>query len=497
MADTIILQAENIYKSFGPTKAVVDFSFSVAAGEIRGLIGENGSGKSTLTSIIAGIQPADSGKFTLLGKDYMPKSPVDANEKGVAMIMQEIGTIADTTVADNIFAGKENNFARFGIINYKKMHEQARAILSKVGADYISTTAKASTLSLEARKVVEIAKAVNDKTRLLIVDETSNALTKSGRDILYKAIRDLKASGGSVIFITHDLNELIEICDSVTIMRDGVYVDTLRHEEMDLHRLKILMVGREMAQNFYRSDYEASHGDKLVLSAKNISSLALNDVSFDVYSGEILGIGGLADCGMHELGRTLFGLNEFAKGEISVGGNKISSPAQAIKNSIGYISKNRDTEALVLQMSIRDNICIASLKKLAKAGIITKSKEKKFVTELSDKLQIKMNGINQYAAFLSGGNKQKVVLAKWLGNGSKILVMDCPTRGIDIGVKEAIYKLMMELKAQGHSLIMISEELPELIGMSDRMLIMKDGKIKSEYQRSEEITEKLLIKDMI
>ncbi len=477
----------------------MDVSFAIGRGEIRGLIGENGSGKSTLASIIAGIQAADSGELILDGIFFQPETPVDANKNGIAMVMQEIGTISGISVAANLFAGKEEQFSKFGIMNYNKMYAASRETLKKVGALAIDPAVNVESLNLEDRKVIEIAKAFADTTKLLIIDETSNALAKRGRDILYKVIAEMKARGGSVIFITHDLSELIQVCDSVTILRDGVYIDTLYGAEMEINLLKQLMVGREMQGEFYRSDFHGSNTGEKVLQVEHLSSDMLHDVSFELFAGEILGIGGLADCGMHDLGKIIFGLKKGAAGSVlaSMSGNRIQKPKHAIQNSIGYISKNRDTEALVLPCSVRDNICIASLDKLARFGIITKRAEKKFVASLADKLSIKMRGMNQYAAYLSGGNKQKVVLAKWLGNGSKILVMDCPTRGIDIGVKEAIYKLMMELKRQGHSMIMISEELPELIGMSDRVLIMNQGRISGSFERGKEITEDLVIKYMI
>ncbi len=499
MENNTLLRICHVYKSFASTKALADVSFEIGRGEIRGVIGENGSGKSTLASIIAGIQQADSGEMTLDEVSFQPESPVDANKKGVALVMQEIGTISGISVAANLFAGKEEQFSKFGILNYSRMYDASREALMKVGTGAIDPSVNVEALNLEDRKVIEIAKAFADTTKLLIIDETSNALAKRGRDILYKVIAEMKSRGGSVIFITHDLSELIQICDSVTILRDGVYIDTLYGEEMELDALKRMMVGREMQGEFYRSDFEGSNTGEKILQVKNLCSDVLHDVSFDLFAGEILGIGGLADCGMHEVGKIIFGLKKAAAGSVValISGDRIQKPKHAIQNSIGYISKNRDTEALVLPCSVRDNVCIASLGKLSRFGIITKRAEKNFVASLAEKLSIKMRGMNQYAAYLSGGNKQKVVLAKWLGNGSKILVMDCPTRGIDIGVKEAIYKLMMELKKQGHAMIMISEELPELIGMSDRVIIMNHGKISGSFERGKEITEDLVIKYMI
>jgi ribose transport system ATP-binding protein len=333
---------------------------------------------------------------------------------------------------------------------------------------------------------------------ILIIDETSNALASRGRDILYKNIRAVRDQGGAVLFITHDMDELVEICDRVTIMRDGCYVDTLSGDEMVQKRMKELMVGREITDNYYRSDFTPTFSDEVVLKAEGIVNANLNKVSLELHKGEILGIGGLAECGMHELGRVLFGLDKADYGSVHLGdGTQIKNPIKAVKHKVSYISKNRDTEAILLNYKIVDNIVLPSLKDITKGLFIFKKDEQSLANTWADELSIKCRSIDQRVLELSGGNKQKVVVAKWLANESKIFIMDCPTRGIDVGVKEAIYTIMEQLKEEGCSIIMISEEMPELIGMSDRILIMKDGEISQEIMRSATVTEHQIINYMI
>lgn len=499
MDNDVLLEIEHVSKSFAQTRALRDVTFNIKHGEVRGFIGENGSGKSTLSNIIAGVYGKDEGSFTLCGKKLEVKSVVEAEENGIALIVQEIGTIEDISVASNIFLGNEGRFCKHGILSHKKMNEAAKTALKEIGITNINPSAKTGTLNLEERKIIEIAKAYSIHPKLLIVDETSNALSTYGRDVLYSTIDKVKKSGGTVLYITHDLEELVKICDSVTILRDGIYIDTLVSSQMVINELRVKMVGRELSDHYYRVDWDGAKTDRPALVVEGVFTSILKNVGFTLHEGEILGIGGLSDCGMHELGRLLFALDRPHTGTITCTGeaNELKNPGEAIKKSIGYISKNRDTEALVLQSSIKDNICICNLDKISKHGFAFPKKEKNFSDKWIKKLNIKLKSSSQYVANLSGGNKQKVVLAKWLGHDSKILIMDCPTRGIDIGVKESIYELMRELKDNGHAILLISEELPELIGMSDRILIMKHGEIVSENKRSEAITESLLIKDMI
>lgn len=494
----VLLKAENVCKSFGATKAVVGFSMEIRAGEIHGLIGENGSGKSTFSSIVAGIQKMDSGTIVLDGEAYAPHSTVEASKRGVALVIQEAGVVPTISAAANIFLNKEKRFVRNIGINYKKMNAAAAEILQSIGADHIPPNIPMSMLNLEDRKLVEIAKAMADKPKLLIIDETSNALTTKGRDLLYQVINNVKAAGGAVLFITHDLDELVAVCDCVTIMRDGSFVANLRKDEMLQKTMKELMVGREMSENYYRPDFVKSYDEEIVLRAENIVAPELRDISFELHKGEILGVAGLSDCGMHDLGKALFGIERLDSGRVTLGnGTVISNPEIAVANKVSYMSKNRDTEAIILQFPIGDNICLPSLPTLKKHGIIKRNDERNLSQTWVNKLSIKLRSLHSYCSTLSGGNKQKVVLAKWLGNDSKILIMDCPTRGIDIGVKEAIYELMQDLKKQGCSILMISEELTELIGMCDRIIVMNNFQISAVIDRSADLDEKSIISHMI
>lgn len=493
-----LLKVEHMYKSFGATKALQDVSFELQSGQILGLIGENGSGKSTITTIVAALQTADAGEMYLEGELYEPKSSKEANEKGVCMILQEKGTFDLLSVANNIFVGKEEMFVKHGFLNSKAMVKEAQKALDNIGAGYIKADASLASLNFEDRKLVEVARAMYENPKILIVDETTTALSRNGRDILHGIMKEMKNQKKSIIFISHDLDEIMEVCDTVTVLRDGIYIDTLENEQFHASTMRKLMVGREVSDNYYRTDIESCKNNDVVLKMEDISCRDLKNVSFELHKGEILGFGGLGDCGMHILGNVAFGLTEPDLGEVKVSnGTVIKNSNIAMKNKIAYISKNRDQETLMISCSIKENVCLASYDKISKGPFVFKKDEEDFVEEHSKKLEIKMQNTDQYVMELSGGNKQKVALAKWLGFGADIFILDCPTRGIDIGVKSNIYQLMIELRNQGKSIIMISEELAEVIGMSDRVIILKEGRISGEFKREERITELLLIDYMV
>ena len=500
MEQTPVIEVRGICKSFTSTKALQDVSLKVYGGEVHGLIGENGSGKSTLSAIISGNLKADSGEMFLFGQPYKPADSFDASVHGVSMIVQEQGTIDTISVAANICAGRENQYCKFGILNAARLAEDAGKLLKQIGVDDISTSTLAGALSFEDRKLVEIARAFYKTPELFIVDETTTALPQKGRTILYKLIEKLKEEGKAVIFISHDIDELVQVCNCVTILRDGKYIATLNKDEMVPHKMKSLMVGREVMDNYYRSDYETVDADAPVtLKAEHVSRGILKDINFELHRGEILGLAGLSDCGIHEIGRVAFGLDKPESGRVvSTAHGEITSPHKAIRSRIGFMSKNRDTESMLITLNIRENIVLPSLNDLKSLGFfITPGSEKKLAGEWCEKLSVKMRDQEQSCAELSGGNKQKIVLGKWLGNNSDIFILDCPTRGIDIGVKETIYRIMEDLKKQGKSIIMISEELPEVIGMSDRILVMKDGTIVKEFSRRPDLTEAEIIQHMI
>lgn len=433
-----ILTVANMNKKFGSTVALNDVSLTVYPGEIRGLIGENGSGKSTVTSIVAGMQECDSGAMTFQGQSWKPLSMIDALHKGIGMIVQESGTIPGITVAENIFLAESEKYKnKFGLINRKKMNADATRVMKNIGVNDVTGEMLMQKLDFQTRKLVEIAKVVMKEPQILVIDETSTALS-------------------------HD--------------------------------------GRELQGDYYRSDFQASSQPEVALDVRNlVYADRLKGISFQVHKGEIVGIGGLAHCGMHSLGKVCFGALKPEEGSVTVeDGTIIDSPAIAMKKRVGYVSKDRDVESLCLNASIEDNISIAGMSEFAINNfLILKNREKKYVNHQIEELSIKCAGRDQSVSQLSGGNKQKVVFGKWIGCGSEILILDCPTRGVDIGVKQAMYQLMVRLKNEGKSILMISEELPELIGMSDRILIMKNGEVSAEFERSETLSDAQIIEYMI
>lgn len=495
MSKELLLKCEHIFKSFGPTKALSDVHLEVSRGEIRGLIGENGSGKSTLSSIIAGVQPCDSGEMVFKGENYKPHNMIEAQKKGISMVVQEQGTISNISVAANIFIGKEELFRKGIYLGIQKMNQEAQKILDQIGAGHIRAAAPINSLNFEDRKLVEIARAMYDDPEIFIVDETTTALSQKGRSIVYQIMKDMSAKGKAILFISHDLDELMSICNAITVLRDGQFIATMNKEEMNVYQMRLYMVGREISDDYYRTDMDGSFSDEVVLRAVNVTNgPVLENFSFELHKGEILGFGGLSECGMHELGRAVFGADRLLTGQIELAdGTVIKHPGQAIAKGIAYVSKNRDQEAIILQDTIQNNIVLPSLPQLERAGYISPKKEKELAEEEIEALHVKCEGGEQIVNELSGGNKQKVVFAKWIGNKSDILILDCPTRGVDIGVKVAMYQLMYQLKKEGKSIIMISEELPELIGMSDRVMILKDGKLSGTFSRSSDLSEADLI----
>ncbi len=498
-----LLEMKHIRKTFSSTVALGDVSLNVYPGEVRGLIGENGSGKSTISSIAAGMQKPDSGEMIFKGEKWSPKDMIDALGKGFGMIVQESGTIAGITVAENIFLGEIDDFCSMngkGPVNVKKLNRAANDALDSVGVKNVRGNMPMAALDFQTRKLVEITKVVIKNPAILVVDETTTALSQEGRKILYDIIKKQKEKGNAVLFISHDLDEIMSVCDTLTVLRDGVIIRDFTKEEFDPDDIRASMIGRELKGDYYRSDYTPTARTEIALEAMGISlERALRNVSFKVHKGEIVGIGGLSDCGMHTLGKVLFGAVKPDKGMVvTMDNTHIRSETTAMKKRIGYVAKDRDTESLCLSASIKDNIAIAGMNEYAVSKfLIMNGREKKYVDKQIEALSIKCSGRDQPVAQLSGGNKQKVVFGKWIGCNSEILILDCPTRGVDIGVKSAMYQLMVKLKNEGKSIIMISEELPELIGMCDRILIMRDGEIKNEFERSETLSDADIIYSMI
>ena len=499
MDKEVVIEVKDMDKRFGSTVALNHVSITVKRGEIQGLIGENGSGKSTVTSIIAGMQKADTGNMRFKGEAWNPQTMIEALEQGIGMIVQESGTVPGITVAENIFLGETKQFKKAGIVNRPRMIKEAQKALDGIGAGYIKAAASTSVLDMQSRKLIEIARVMRKNPDVLIVDETTTALSQKGREIIYQIMEKIKEENKAVIFISHDLEEIMNVCDSLTVLRDGKIIVTFDKNEFDEELIKTSMIGRELKGDYYRSDYDDSFGTEVVLEAKNVSfKEQLKDFSLQLHKGEILGIGGLSHCGMHPLGKLLFGAYRPEKGEILSNGKVLRNEADAMNHGIGYVSKDRDFESLCLNASIQDNIAAGGIDRFARQKFfISPKREKEYVEKQIDSLQIKCRDRGQEVSALSGGNKQKVVFGKWIGRGSEILILDCPTRGVDIGVKQAMYQLMYQMKQEGKSILIISEEMAELLGMADRIVIMKDGKKAGEFMRSSRPQEADIIRYMI
>ena len=501
MANEVIFEARHMHKAFGPTIALKDVDFQLRRGEIRGLVGENGSGKSTIMSIASGMQPATSGEMLYLGKPWKPATMVESQNAGISMILQEANTIPGVTVAQNLFAGSEKDFSFCGVINMFKMYKAADALLEKFGVGHIKARDRIDALTFEDRKLIEIVRCVRDDTQILVVDETTTALSMEGREILYRLIHRMAAEDKAVVFISHDMDEILEQCTDLTVLRDGDIIGHLNREEMDapdaVQKIRYMMVGREIGEKYYREDYDPSHQDEVALELKGLTFGPIRDFSLTLHKGEIVGFGGLSGCGMHEIGRAAYGLEKLEAGEVLRNGVQIKDCLQAIQQGIGYISKNRDTESLILDAAVQENIVLPSLTALQHNGFISPASEKKMSDQQIDAFRIKCSGGRQYVNTLSGGNKQKVSFAKWMAKGSEVVIMDCPTRGVDIGVKQAMYALIEQMKQEGKAILMISEELSELIGMADRIIIMKDFEVSREFTRSADLKQTDIIEYMI
>lgn len=494
----LIFEARHMHKEFGPTIALKDVDFTLRRGEIRGLIGENGSGKSTIMSIAAGMQKATSGEMYYKGERFEPKTMLEGQNAGIAMILQESNTIPGVTVAENLFAGREKEFSRFGIMNMAKMYKAADEVLDKFGVKNIRGSVKINSLTFESRKLIEIIRAMEKDPEILVVDETTTALSYEGRELLYKIIHEMtEKRNKAVVFISHDLDEIMTHCTDVTVLRDGEIIATLKRDEYDARKIRTLMVGRDIGDAYYREDFTPTREEEVELEFKNVTFHSIKNFNLELHKGEIVGIGGLSDCGMHTIGHIGYGVIKPQSGEVLRNGKVIKNPTTAINEGVGYISKNRDTEALILDASVKENILLPSLDEISHFTFINPLEERKICDEQIKELSIKCYNRNTYVSKLSGGNKQKVSFAKWLANDSQVIIMDCPTRGVDVAVKQAMYRIIEELKEAGKAILIISEELAELIGMCDRILIMKDYNVSKEFMRSKDLKEVDIIDYML
>ena len=497
-----ILEIRGLCKYFGSTIANKDVDFDVRRGEVRGLAGENGSGKSTLLSQISGIYLKDEGEMHLNGEIYDPKNPMDATKRKIGIVVQELGVLQTLPAAINVFAGRLDQFTRFGIINMKKVYSEARAQFEKWGLTEVSLKpSNCHNMPIETRKMIELARALSIDPDILILDEVTQSLSQNNREMLYRLIERMKDAGKTVILITHDLEEMLEICDSVTVLRDGEVVATESCDTLTMDKLKLQMVGREITGDYYRNDLTANYKDHVVMKAEDLTIEGqIHDVSFELHEGEILGFCGLSDSGIHTVGKALYGLEKDCTGNVVLTDENlaIKNERVALASGMAYVPKDRDNEALMTHDSIRNNLVFPSMKELeGAAAFLNPAKLGSFSKKAVEDYQVKCTGIDQVMDGLSGGNKQKVNVGRWLMKDLKVIILDCPTRGVDIGVKAYIYHLMSEAKKSGLAMILISDELPEIIGMSDRVIIMKDGRVSGVFDRNEELTQENLIGVMV
>ncbi len=476
-----VLEMRGITKRFPGVLALDDVGFALRPGEVHGLVGENGAGKSTLMKILAGAQPMDAGEILIEDVPARIVSPHDARDLGVSMIYQEFNLVPRLSVAENIFLGRAPRLGRRGPISWRRMHEEARAVLDRVGMD-LDTRRPVGELSVAQQQMVEIAKALSVNARIIVMDEPSATLTDHELETLFGLIKLLRRGGIGVVYISHRLEELFAIAQRVTVMRDGKHIAT--HEIFDVTRegLIRMMVGREVSEE--RPEEDRSFGAER-LRVEGLSRRgAFQDVSLSLRAGEIVGLTGLVGSGRTEVARAVFGADRPDAGKIWVDGEpvRIRSPREAIAHGIGFLTEDRKNQGLVLMMSVRENITASNLPALGPGPFILPRRERPIARRFVEELRVKTPSIEQLVRNLSGGNQQKVVLAKWLFTESKVLIFDEPTRGIDVGAKAEIYKIIRDLAAAGTAVLVISSELPEILMLCDRVLVMHEGRIRGEIE---------------
>ncbi len=490
MADNTLLELRNITKTFPGVVALDQVSFDVRAGEVHALLGENGAGKSTLIKVIAGAYQPDTGDILFQGERVTLTNPRQASELGVSVIYQETSLYPELSVAENIFMGRHPR-NRLGAVDWGAMQRDAQALFRTLDVE-MDVRHKVSRLTMGNRQRVEIAKALSHQAKVLIMDEPTASLTAHDVEILFGIVRRLRDQGVGVIYISHRLEEVFELADRVTVLRDGRYVDTLPVQEATPERLISMMVGRSLDTLFPKLDVTPGAP---VLEVRGLSRAGVvEDATLTLRRGEIVGLSGLVGSGRSDLAQMIFGAHPAERGEMRVDGQAVSirSPQEAMRLGIAYVSEDRQRHGLVLPMTVKDNITLATLRAISRYGFVRLRQEQEAAQRSVDRLRIRTPSIFQEAGNLSGGNQQKVVLSKWLLSQPKVLILDEPTRGIDVGAKAEIHRLMSELAAQGIGILMISSELPEILGMSDRVLVMRRGRLVAEFSRAEATQEKII-----
>ena len=487
--DSVILKIEHIEKSFPGVKALDDVTFEVERGTIHALVGENGAGKSTLIKILAGIFQSEAGRIVFDGTEQKFKTPNEAQQAGISVVHQEFKLSEPLTVAENIFLGHLTY--KHGLVDWKAMQQKTKELMKELSID-IGPNEIVNTLSVAKKQIVEICKAINLNAKLLIMDEPSATLTVKEQEIMFNIIRKLNKEGITIIYISHRLEEVFDLANRVTVLRDGKHIDTLPIGEVDRKKLISLMVGRELVDEYPKEEVPIG---ETVLEVKGLTRKnVIEDVNFHVKRGEILGFAGLVGSGRTETARAVLGIDKRDAGEVKLYGKPINHTSfkASIDDGLGLVPEDRKDSGLVQILAVKENICMVSMKDIIVGGVVRQKLEDQYGAEYVKKLRISTPSLETEAQYLSGGNQQKVVIAKWLMKQSDIIFMDEPTRGVDVGAKTEIYMLMNEIVRQGKSIIMISSELPEILGMSDRIMVMHEGKIVGEMNREEASQESIM-----
>ena len=469
------IEMKGINKSFGTNQVLKDAGFYLADGEIHALMGENGAGKSTLMKILTGVYTKDAGTVLVDGQEVNYKNPQEAEKAGIVFIYQEINSLFDLTVEENLFMGKEIT-KKFGICDKKAMRAKAQEVMDRMGV-HIPVDAIMGELSVGQQQMVEICKALMVDAKVLIMDEPTAALTQSETENLFKVVNSLREKGVSIVYISHRMEEIFELCDRITILRDGSYIGTKYIKDITMDDIVQMMIGREIGERYPARNVQI--GEEVIRVEGLTHQKLFRDVSFSVRAGEVLGVSGLMGAGRTEIMQAIFGNLPIVSGKIFIEGKEVSihNPRQAITAGIGFITEDRKTEGLLLEKSIAENIELANLGKVSNKSVLSKSKGAELVKRGIEEFRIRCFGPEHECGNLSGGNQQKVVLAKWIYTDPKILILDEPTRGVDIGAKKEIYNVINDMAAKGVAVIMVSSELPEVLGMSDRVMVVHEGKV--------------------
>ncbi|GAB2845847.1 sugar ABC transporter ATP-binding protein [Microbacterium insulae] len=486
----VVVALRGAVKTFGPVVALSDGSIELRAGEIHALVGENGAGKSTLVKILAGVHQPDAGEFLVAGQSVAFKTVAESKAAGISVIYQEPTLFPDLTVAENIFVGRQPH-NRLGLVSRSRMRQQAHSLFERLGV-VIDPDRSAEGLSIADQQIIEIAKAISIDARVLVMDEPTAALSGAEVDRLFGVARALRDNGAAILFISHRFEEVFSLADAITVMRDGRYISTHRTSETDAGSIVREMVGRDIGALFPKAPADIGAP---VLEVRGLTRAGVfSNIDLTVRAGEIVGLSGLVGAGRTEVARAIFGIDPYDSGEVRVGGSLLSrgKPRRAILAGIGFVPEDRRKQGLVMDLSVMRNIALTLRNSLSRLGIIPPRAERAAAAEWAQRLQVKAGSPLIAVSTLSGGNQQKVVLAKWLATEPSLLIVDEPTRGIDVGTKSEVHRLLSELAGRGIAILMISSELPEILGMSDRVLVMSEGRITANLDRADASPEAIM-----